>query len=261
VLADLLLAQGHPVLQVGDHEQHVGTGGGDLGHHLGRVVAAWVVGDVGHRLELPVGQLGPRAVGHRRAVDVVDGGDGEAQRGRRPPQLRGQPVGDEADGPPAQQAAGRGDPEHQVTLARPGQLADGPGLPEQRPVPGGGGGGRARDGAAVAAEDQVHAPVGQRPDGPGGGVGLGHVDLLDLHRPAADAALGVDQVGRDPDPVVLVDPAHALGAAQRVDGPDPHRLGLIAGAGGHEQQGEEDDEEARMAHGLRSPPGGWQQRA
>ena len=94
-----------------------------------------------------------------------------------------------------------------------------------------------------------------------GGVGLGHVDLVDLHRPAADTALGVDQVGRDPDPVVLVDPAHALGAAQRVDRPDPHRLGRVAGAGGDQQQGEKDDEGAQQAHGLRSPPGGWQQRA
>src|SRR4029450_4680510 len=62
-----------------------------------------------------------------------------------------------------------------------------PGLPEQRARAGGGHGRRAGDGAAVAAQDQVDPPVGQRPDGRGGGVGLGHVDLVE-HAPAARAA-------------------------------------------------------------------------
>jgi len=107
---------------------------------------------------------------------------------------------------------------------------------------------RAGDGAAVAAQHQPDAPAGQGLDGRGGGVGLGHVDLVDGDRPAADPAVGVDQVGRDPDPVVLVDPAHALAAAQGVDGADPDRLGRVAGAGRRQQQGQEQDEGTQVAH-------------
>jgi hypothetical protein len=43
VLAHPLAPQGDGVLQVGDHEQHVGPAGRGLSDHGGRVEVAWVV--------------------------------------------------------------------------------------------------------------------------------------------------------------------------------------------------------------------------
>ena len=52
--------------------------------------------------------------------------------------------------------------------------------------------------------------------------------------------------------MVLVDPAHALGAAEGVDGADPHRLGRVGGAGGEreQRQDEQEGEGAQQAHRL-----------
>jgi hypothetical protein len=166
----------------------------------------------------------------------------------------GELVGDERDRVAAEQAAGGRHPEHQVAPARTGELPDRAGLPEQRATAGGRGRGRARDGAAVAAEHQVDAALGQGLDRSRGGVGLRHVDLVQDDRAAAHPAVLVGELGGDLDPVVLVDAAHALGAAQRVDGADADRLGPVAAAAGagSQQQGEQAAERAQVSH-VRAP--------
>jgi hypothetical protein len=48
--------------------------------------------------------------------------------------------------------------------------------------------------------------------------------------------------------MVLVDPTHALGPAEGVDGADLDRLGRVAGAGRRQHEGEEQDEGTKVAH-------------
>ena len=63
-------------------------------------------------------------------------------------------------------------------------------------------------------------------DGGRGGVGTRHVERGDLDRPAADAAVVVDEVGREHHAAVLVDPALALGAREGIDRADLDRIAV-----------------------------------
>ena len=122
--------QGHAVVEVGGHEQHVGVDGGDLGGQGGEVAAVGVVREVTHQLLAGLPHPRGGALAHGSAVGVVDVGH-RVPQGLPGGQLGRQLLADEVDRRPSQVGShGRQPEEAAASDRRRPHLADGSRLPE-----------------------------------------------------------------------------------------------------------------------------------
>ena len=131
---------------------------------------------------------------------------------------------DERDRIAPEQFPARRNPEEQLATTGGGRRPDRTRLPEQDVSPGGLSGGRLRDRAPVAPEDEADPLIGEVVHGARGGIATGDIQGSELDRSPADPPVGVHQIGRERDTAELVPSPGALGTTEGVDRTDPDRL-------------------------------------